>query len=157
MNLLGHVEEAVVAANDAPMRHDAEIVEDRHDGPQQFRHAAAIGRGVHMQHPRAPQPRGGIGQRLHEPFGGELAVRSGRSRTDIDELEHVLVGRNRARQPGAIRQCSIGTRRTRPKSPTVGRTTRAKSSYFTLTASLCEPASNTISLLDASARSTNTS
>ena len=34
------------------------------------------------------------------------------------------------------RQCSIGIRRMRPRSPTVGRTALAKSSYFTLTASL---------------------
>jgi hypothetical protein len=49
----------------------------------------------------------------------------------------------------------VGTR-ARPKSPTVGRTTRSKSSYVILTASVCEPASKTMSSPPASARSTKT-
>jgi hypothetical protein len=55
MDGLGDVEEAALAADDLPVRHEAQIVQQRYPGAQQFGDPAAVGGGVDMQHAYSAQ------------------------------------------------------------------------------------------------------
>jgi hypothetical protein len=72
---LRHLEERLVAADDAPVRDHALIIEQRHDRPQELRDTAAVGRCVQMQHAGAAQRPPGIGELVQQIVRGQAPVR----------------------------------------------------------------------------------
>jgi hypothetical protein len=88
---LGHVEEAFVAADQAPLGVQPEIAQKRHLGAEDLGHSAAVGRGVEVQDAQAAE-RLGQPAELGDGVGARrLDVVGERRTTEIDGLEHALI------------------------------------------------------------------
>ena len=73
---LRHLEERLVAADDAPVGLHALVDEQRHHRTQQLRHPAAVRRRVEVEDARAAQRPRRIGHRVQQIVGGDPPVRS---------------------------------------------------------------------------------
>ncbi len=88
MDLLRHLEEAIVAADDLPVCNQSQVVEDRHPRAQQLRHAAAVRGGIDMKHPGTSKIFRVSHEIIEHGVRRDASIRAQRTRADIDELEH---------------------------------------------------------------------
>jgi len=88
VDLLGHREEALVASDDLPVRHEAERVEHRDSGAEQLRYPSSVGCRVDVEHPGPAQPRRDSDEAVQDRVRGYAAVGLDGARTDVDQLEH---------------------------------------------------------------------
>lgn len=87
MDRLRDLKERLVAADQPPVRHQALIVEQWHDRPEQLGHASSVGSGVDVENPSATQSPSGILDSIEDLVRSDASVRRERVLADIDELE----------------------------------------------------------------------
>ncbi len=85
---LGGLEEGLVPVNDLPVRHQPQVAQQRHHRAQQLGDAAAVGRGVDVQHPGAAQRAGPALQLVQGGVGGEPPVVIERLLADVHVFQH---------------------------------------------------------------------
>lgn len=71
---LGDPEKALVSPDDPPVRHEAEVGEERHHRAQELGDAAAVRGGVHVQHPRSAERFGLLEQVVQQVVRGHASV-----------------------------------------------------------------------------------